>query len=60
MFELMARGGMRVGEVLKLTSNDIEGRKVVIRSIRFSSALRRTVSGLKRVWRKFGNKDDAL
>jgi len=29
MFELMARGGMRVGEVLKLTSNDIEGRKVV-------------------------------
>jgi len=31
MLELMARGGMRVGEVLKLTPNDIEDRKIFIR-----------------------------
>ena len=31
MLELMARAGMRVGEVLKLTPNDIEDRKVIIR-----------------------------
>ena len=31
MLELMARGCMRVGEVLKLTPNDIEERKVIIR-----------------------------
>ncbi len=31
MMELMARGGMRIGEVLNLTPNDIEDRKVVIR-----------------------------
>lgn len=31
MLELMARGGMRVGEVLKLTPNDIEDRKIIIR-----------------------------
>ena len=31
MLELMARGGMRVGEVLKLTANDVEDRKVFIR-----------------------------
>jgi len=31
MLELMARGGMRVGEVLKLTPNDVEDRKVFIR-----------------------------
>ena len=31
MLELMARGCMRVGEVLKLTPMDIEDRKVVIR-----------------------------
>ena len=31
MLELMARGGMRVGEVLKITPKDIEGRKVIIR-----------------------------
>jgi integrase len=31
MLELMARGGMRVGEVLKLTPEDIEERKVIIR-----------------------------
>ncbi|MBC8176206.1 MAG: site-specific integrase [Deltaproteobacteria bacterium] len=28
MLELMARGGMRVGEVLKLTPNDVEDRKI--------------------------------
>jgi len=31
MIELMARGGMRVGEVLKLTPQDLEDRKVIIR-----------------------------
>ena len=31
MLELMARGGMRVGEVLKLTPNDVEDRKIFIR-----------------------------
>ena len=30
MLELMARGGMRVGEVLNLTPGDIQGRKLVI------------------------------
>ena len=31
MLELMARGGMRIGEVLKLTPGDIEDRKVIVR-----------------------------
>ena len=31
MLELMARSGMRVGEVLKLTPTDIEDRKAIIR-----------------------------
>jgi integrase/recombinase XerD len=31
MLELMARGGMRIGEVLKLTPNDIHERKLTIR-----------------------------
>ncbi len=31
ILELMARGGMRIGEVLKLTFNDIQDRKLVIR-----------------------------
>ena len=30
MLELMARGGMRVGEVLKLTPNDIIDRKLIL------------------------------
>jgi integrase len=30
MLELMARGGMRVGEVLKLTANDILDRKLIL------------------------------
>jgi len=32
MLELMARGCMRIGEVLKLTPMDIEDRKVIVRS----------------------------
>ena len=32
MLELMARGGMRISEVLNLTPKDIEDRKVIIRS----------------------------
>lgn len=31
MLELMARGGMRVGEVLKLTPNDVNERKLTLR-----------------------------
>ena len=31
MLELMARGGMRISEVLKLTPNDVEGRKLILR-----------------------------
>ena len=31
MLELMARGGMRIGEVLKLTSRDISDRKLILR-----------------------------
>jgi integrase len=30
MLELMARGGMRIGEVLKLTPGDIEDRKITL------------------------------
>jgi len=30
IMELMARGGMRIGEVLKLTPNDIEDRRLII------------------------------
>ena len=32
MLELMARGGMRVGEALKLTGGDVEDQKLVIRN----------------------------
>jgi integrase/recombinase XerD len=31
ILELMARGGMRIGEVLKLTLDDIEDRKLLLR-----------------------------
>ena len=31
ILELMARGGMRIGEVLKLTPEDISGQKLLIR-----------------------------
>ena len=31
ILELMARGGMRIGEVLKLTSRDISDRKLILR-----------------------------
>ena len=31
MLELMARGGMRIGEVLKLTPADIKDRKLVLK-----------------------------
>ncbi len=30
MLELMARGGMRIGEVLNLTPRDVEDRKLII------------------------------
>ena len=32
LLELMARSGMRVGEVLKLTPNDVDGRKLTIQN----------------------------
>ena len=31
MLELMARGGMKVSEVLKIAPNDVDDRKIVIR-----------------------------
>ena len=31
MLELMARGGLRIGEVLKLTPRDVNDRKLIIR-----------------------------
>ena len=31
ILELMARGGMRIGEVLKLTLNDLQDRKLILR-----------------------------
>ena len=31
MLELMARGDMRIGEVLKLTMNDIQDQKLILR-----------------------------
>jgi integrase len=31
LLELMARGGMRVSEVLNLTPNDVDGRRLIIR-----------------------------
>ena len=31
MLELMARGGMRIGEVLKLTPGDVEDRRLILR-----------------------------
>jgi integrase/recombinase XerD len=31
MLELMARSGMRIGEVLKLTPRDVQGRKLALR-----------------------------
>jgi integrase len=31
ILELMARGGMRIGEVLKLTSKDISDQKLILR-----------------------------
>jgi site-specific recombinase XerD len=30
MLELMARGGMRISEVLKLTHKDVEGRRLLL------------------------------
>ena len=30
MLDLMARGGMRIGEVLKIRSRDVEGRKIML------------------------------
>ena len=32
ILELMARGGMRIGEVLKLRLNDIQDRKLILRN----------------------------
>jgi len=32
ILELMARSGLRIGEVLKLTKSDIQGRKLILRN----------------------------
>jgi len=34
MLELMARGGMRIGEVLKLTPRDVNDRKLILRDLK--------------------------
>ena len=34
MLELMARGGMRIGEVLKLRFIDIQGRKLILKELK--------------------------
>jgi integrase len=39
MLELMARGGMRIGEVLNLTPRDVEDRKLIIRDPKSGRAL---------------------
>ncbi len=39
MLELMARGGMRVGEVLKLTPADVNDRRLVLRNPKSGIAL---------------------
>ena len=31
ILELMARGGMRIGEVLKLTANNLKDRRLILR-----------------------------
>ncbi len=42
MLELMARGGMRVGEVLKLTPSDVNERKLTLRELK-SGRIQETV-----------------
>ncbi len=39
MLELMARGGMRIGEVLNLTPRDVKDRKLIIRDPKSGRAL---------------------
>jgi len=48
ILELQARGGMRIGEVLKLTPNDIDGVKVIIRNPK-SGREQKTVFITKRI-----------
>lgn len=38
IFELMARGGMRISEVLNLTASDVEDRKLIIRDAKSGKA----------------------
>ena len=38
IIELMARGGMRISEVLNLTSSDVEDRKLIIRDAKSGKA----------------------
>ncbi len=38
MLELMARGGMRLGEVLKLTPEDVNGGKLTLREPKSGNA----------------------
>ena len=39
MLELMARGGMRISEVLNLTASDVEDRKLIIRDAKSGKAI---------------------
>jgi integrase/recombinase XerD len=65
LLELMARGCMRVGEVLKLTPMDIEDRKVVIRDPKSGREAevvflpRKVVDRLQKYVRDNGIKQDA-
>ena len=38
IIELMARGGMRISEVLNLTASDVEDRKLIIRDVKSGKA----------------------
>ena len=54
ILELQARGGMRIGEVLKLMPNDIDGVKVIIRNPK-SGSEQETVFITRRISERLGN-----
>jgi integrase len=54
LLELQARAGMRIGEVLKLTPNDIDGVKVIIRNPK-SGREQETVFVTKRISERLRN-----
>jgi integrase len=54
MLELQARAGMRIGEVLKLTPNDVDGVKLIIRNPK-SGREQETVFVTKRISERLRN-----